>query len=121
MARKALHDVLCEVLGTSPSAENDRCYFCPPASIQLEYPCMIYNYSNNISDFADNIHYRNSQRYTITVIDEDPDSKIPNRLRELPYCISDRTFVIDGLNHFVHTLYYNGPRIKEENNEQSNA
>lgn len=108
MARMALHDILCEILGSR------NCYFSPPASIILIYPCIIYNYTNDNDDYADNIHYRSSKRYTVTVIDQDPDSKIPGRLKELPYCSSDRNYAVDGLSHFVYTLHYSGPRIKEE-------
>lgn len=112
MARMALHDILCEVLGSR------NCYFSPPASITLKYPCIIYNYTNDDDDYADNIHYRSSKRYTITIIDSDPDSKISSRLKERPYCSSDRNYEVDGLNHFVYTLYYSGPRIKEGKNEK---
>lgn len=109
MARMALHDILCWVLG-SPN-----CYFEAPSNDEMLHPCMIYNYTNDVDDFADNIHYRRSRRYTITVIDEDPDSKIPSKLTEtLPYCVLDRIFAVDGLTHFVFTLVFSGPRIKEE-------
>lgn len=111
MAKKPLHDVLCEALG------SEYCYFEPPASIKMKYPCIRYNYSNDQDEFADNIHYRHFKRYTVTIIDRDPDSKIPDRLRELPYCSSDRNYVVDGLSHFVFTLFYSGSRIKEEQSE----
>lgn len=115
MERRALHDILCEVLGGPfPDDEDDHCYFEPPSGKDMYYPCIVYHYTNDDDIFADNIHYRRSKRYTVTVIDEDPDSKIPDRLKELPYCTSDRNFASDGLRHFVHTLYFNGPRIKEE-------
>lgn len=117
MARRPLHDILCEILtlsGPFPEEEGSHCYFEPPSGTQIYYPCIVYNYTNDDDDFADNIHYRESKRYTITIIDEDPDSKIPNRLKKLPYCSSDRNFSNDGLSHFVYTLFYNGPRIKEE-------
>lgn len=113
MERPVLHDILCKVLGSSC------CYFDPPGEPNMKYPCIVYHYTNDDDNFADNIHYRRSKRYTVTVIDEDPDSKIPDRLKELPYCTSDRNFASDGLSHFVHTLYFSGPIIKEEkNNEQ---
>lgn len=108
MAKAALDDILCGVL------ENQNCYFEPPASIDMNYPCIVYHYTNDDDTFADNIHYQRSKRYTVIVIDEDPDSKIPERLKELPYCTSDRNYDLDGLSHFVHTLYFSGPRIKEE-------
>lgn len=108
MARPALHDLLRAIV--------EHCYFEPPADIQLQYPCIVYHHTNDRDDFADDKHYRKSKRYTVTIIDEDPDSEIPDRLKELPYCSSDRNFSVDGLSHFVYTLFYNGPRIKEENN-----
>lgn len=117
MGRPALHDLLCEVLpGPFPEEEEDHCYFQPPSNTQLYYPCIVYNYTNDSDDFADNIHYRHSKRYTVTIIDEDPDTKIPEKLvNKFPYCTSDRNFESDGLHHSVYTLYYSGPRIKEEN------
>lgn len=116
MERPALHDILCELLpGPFPDNEGDHCYFEPPSGKDMKYPCFVYHYTNDDDDFADNIHYRRSKRYTVTVIDYDPDSKIPDRLKErLPYCTSDRSFTSDGLKYFVHTLYFSGPRIKEE-------
>lgn len=120
MAMKPLHDILCEVIGAPFPDGESHVYFSPPDGMQLRYPCMIYNYSNDLDDFADNIHYRSSRRYSVTIIDEDPDSKIPKRLVQLPYCSSDRNFDTEGLSHFVYTLFYSGPRIKEENNNEEN-
>lgn len=108
MGKIPLHDTLCEILGSS------NCYFEPPSSIEMSYPCIVYNYANDRDDFADNVRYRKFKRYVVTIIDEDPDSKIPNNLKELPYCSSDRNYSVDGLSHFVFTLFFNGQRIKEE-------
>lgn len=115
MEKPALHDILCGVLdGPFPDGET-HCYFEPPASMIIKYPCIVYNYVNDQDDYADNVHYRNFKRYSVSVIDEDPDSKIPDRLKQINYCSSDRKYAVDGLNHFVYTLFYNGPRIKEVN------
>lgn len=111
MGKQPLHDLLCEKLGSK------NCYFEPPANIHMTYPCVVYHHSNDLDNFADNTHYISTKRYTVTVIDEDPDSKIPNRMKEILYCSSDRNFTADGLHHFVHTLFYSGPRLKEEENE----
>lgn len=109
-----LHDLLCDVIG-SFSDGDDHCYFQPPGDPGMKYPCIVYHYINDDDIFADNIHYIKSKRYTVTIIDEDPDSKIPERLKEkMKYCTLDRIFTVDGLNHFVFTLCYSGPRIKEE-------
>lgn len=117
MGMRPLHDILCEVLGAPfPDGEN-HCYFQPPADLEMAYPCIRYNYSNDVDEFADNIHYTHAKRYTVTIIDEDPDSEIPERLIKLPYCYSNRNFAANGLNHFVYTVHYNGPRIKEVNED----
>lgn len=115
MRKLPLHDLLCSLLpGPFPEKEDDHCYFQPPSNTQMYYPCFVYNYTNDLDDFADNIHYRHYKRYTITYITKDPDCNISEKMMEIPYCTSDRNFAMDGLNHFVYTLYYNGPRIKEE-------
>lgn len=121
MAKLALHDILCSILpGPFPKKEGDHCYFQPPSNIQMFYPCFVYKYANDMDDFADNIHYRRSKRYTLTYITEDPDDIIPDRIVEsIPYCSSDRNFDVDGLSHHVYTLYYSGPRIKEESRYES--
>lgn len=108
MAKQALHDILCGVLG------SPYCYFREPSDTMMKYPCIVYFHSNDEDRFADNIHYKVSKRYTVTIIDEDEDSEIPDRMKTIPYCTSDRNYVVDGLNHFIFTLYFNGPRIKEE-------
>lgn len=118
MERLALHDILCGVLEAPfPDGEN-HCYFEPPSDIEMKYPCIRYNYTNDLDAFADNTRYQSFKRYIVTVIDENPDSKIPERLKKLPYCTSDRNFAVDELSHFVYTLYYNGPRIKEEDKNE---
>lgn len=115
MAKQPLHDLLCGLLpGLFPEEEGDHCYYQPPADIQMYYPCFVYHYSNDLDTFADNLHYRHSKRYTVTYITEDPDDNISEKMRTIPYCTSDRNFSVSGLSHFVFTLYYNGPRIKEE-------
>ncbi len=117
---EALHDILCGILQEFlPEDEpmEGHCCFEPPDGMQLCYPCIIYNHANDDDDFADNVHYRCSKRYVVTIIDADPDSKIPEKLKGLNYCTSDRIYDSYGLCHFVHTLFYNGPRIKEVNSD----
>lgn len=116
MVRQALHDILCGVLEAPFPDGKDHCYFEPPAGLAMDYPCIRYAHTNNRDQAADNIKYIKTKRYMITIIDKDPDSEIPNRLEELPYCSMDRKYDADGLSHWVYVLYYDGPRIinKEE-------
>lgn len=114
MARPALHDILCGVLGAPFSDGKDHCYFEPPASLEMDYPCIRYLHTNNRNEHADNVKYKTTKRYMVTVIDEDPDSEIPGRLEKLPYSSLDRRYDADGLAHWVYVLYYDGPRINKK-------
>lgn len=115
MERMPLDDILRDVIGGPFEDGHSHVYFQPPANIDMYYPCIKYDFTNEDDYFADNKPFINYQRYTVTVIDEDPDSKIYKKLKDrLPYCSIDRIYSYDGLMHFVLSLYFNGPRIKEE-------
>lgn len=98
--RLELHEVLVELLG------NDHVYYQPPSTLRMEYPCIRYELAGIARDFANNKGYIRNNRYSVTLIDEDPDSKIRERMLGLPYCSFERFYAADGLNHFVFNLYY---------------
>jgi hypothetical protein len=98
--RLELHNILVNLIS------SERVYFQPPSSIKLIYPCIIYELDSINVTYADSIKYKNKKRYTITVIDQNPDSEIPNNILMLNYCSFDRHFISDNLNHYVFTLYY---------------
>lgn len=98
--RLALHNILLFILG------NTNVYFQPPPNFQMSYPCIVYNRSDISTEHADNKPYKHEKEYTITVIDEDPDSDIPDKISELPRCGFNRAFTSDQLNHSVFTLIY---------------
>ena len=81
-------------------------YFSPPTGKNIKYPCIVFNRSNNQTDFADNEPYNMTTRYTITVIDPDPDSEIVPKLEHFPKCTYDTHFISDNLNHDVFTIFY---------------
>lgn len=80
-------------------------YYRSPSS-GMKYPCIIYDLEGDKTFFADNIKYINPKRWRITVIDENPDSEIPDKVNELPYCSFDRTYESGGMNHWVFILYF---------------
>lgn len=108
-----LHDQLIEVLSDFED-RSERCYFEPPEGTEMKYPCIVYHKSNRDITYADNIPYLKFNRYTVTIIDEDPDSKLPDRMDRFLYLSSDRDYCYDGLWHYAFTLFTNAPRIKEE-------
>ena len=97
--RLALHELLCEKLGSR------NVYFQPPESVKMKYPAIVYSRNRIENTSADNVVYRQSVRYTITVIDRDPDSEIVKRISQIPRIMFDRSYVSDNLNHDTFTLF----------------
>jgi hypothetical protein len=100
--REATHDYLVAVSGL----DEDHIYFQPPEDRLLEYPCIVYERDNSSVQHADNIVYRWKLRYQVTLIDQNPDSDVVDKLLALPLCTFSRHFATSGLNHDVFTLYH---------------
>lgn len=98
--RLELQTLLEEVLGTS------EVHFQPPPTISLRYPCIVYELSGMEPTFADDKLYGNRRKYTVIVIDRDPDSVLPDRVSLLPLCKLDRPYSANNLYHFAFTIYY---------------
>jgi hypothetical protein len=81
-------------------------YFQPPASIQLTYPAIVYQRDFVDTEFADNTPYAIRKRYQLTIIDQNPDSAIPDHIAQLPMCSFDRKYASGQLNHDVYRLYF---------------
>ena len=100
-SRLELHEELCNILG------NRNVYFQPPASIKLNYPCIVYSVSSVNKQNANNKMYKSMNEYKVVVIDSDPDSEIPNKIiAHFPMCRFDRAYTSDNLNHSALSLYY---------------
>jgi hypothetical protein len=98
--REELQTLLKNVLG------SDHVYFQPPPTVQMSYPCIVYKRDDVTTLFAANMPYQNMKRYLVTVIDKDPDSKIPSKIAALRSCIFDRFYTADNLNHDVFKLFF---------------
>lgn len=81
-------------------------YFQPPENISMQYPAIVYKRDNMWTEFAGNSPYAHKKRYMVTIIDRNPDSVIPDKVRMLPMCIFSRHFANEGLNHDVYNLYF---------------
>ena len=124
--RIGLHEQLCNVLssfgvwlwGSHDFSENENVqesieeearkhvYYQPPESFKMSYPCIVYEKSRMNSMYADNNPYTMQKGYTVTVIDKNPDSAIPEKVARLPMSRFDRHMVVDNLHHDVFTIYY---------------
>lgn len=100
--RLQLHDLLTQI--------TDHVYFQPPSNIQMSYPCITYARDADLVDvstkYADNVLYRHTKRYQVTVIDRNPDSDLPDQVEALPMCLLNRAYPADDLNHWVFTLFF---------------
>lgn len=94
-----LDNKLRELLGT------DQVYFQPPATLRVRYPAIIYSFDNNQEVFADDSKYLKHKRYSITLIDKDPESPIADNLDLLPFCKLSNVFVTDNLYHWVYRIH----------------
>ena len=79
-------------------------YFQPPASISLQYPCVIFSFDDESTLYSNNEAYLTRDKYTVTLITKDP---LPELLMEslssLPYTRFDRHYTADNLHHFTYT------------------
>lgn len=98
--RLELQAILTDILG------SDKVYFQPPPSVQMYYPCIVYQRDYELAIHADDIPYHRTKRYQVTVIDRDPDSDIPDKVASLPLCVYDRFFTAHNLNHDVFKLFF---------------
>lgn len=102
-SRLQLHSELCKILG------SNNCYFQPPESKKLVYPCFVYTLDGNHVSNADDQPYILLDRYQITYLDKNPEPNkdiIHTMIKNFKYCRYTNRFYTSGLNHDIFTLYY---------------
>lgn len=98
--RLTLQAMLEEILGSR------NVYFQPPTSAKMRYPAICYKLSNIDNTHANDGVYASQKSYEIIVIDDDPDSAIPDRVNRIPTANFVRPYVADNLNHWVFQITY---------------
>lgn len=96
--RIQLHKRLLEI--------SDNVYFQPPPNVRLQYPCIIYERAEIATRYGNNLPYKHTKRYKITVISVNPDDNMVEEIAELPMCSHDTFFTTENLNHDVFTIYF---------------
>lgn len=82
-------------------------YFQPPESLKMNYPAIVYELADIMTDKANNKNYIRNHRYTLKLIHKDPDNELKDTiLDEFIHISFDRYYVADGLHHYVYDLYY---------------
>lgn len=98
--RLELHELLAELLGSR------NVYYQPPESVRIKYPAIKYSRDDIQNTFANNNVYMQQYAYEITVIDEDPDSEIVDKISKLPTARFERHYTSDDLNHDIYKIIF---------------
>lgn len=98
--RLELHELLVELLGSR------NVYYQPPESVRMKYPAIKYSRDDIQNTFANNNVYMQQYAYEITVIDEDPDSEIVDKISKLPTARFERHYTSDDLNHDIYKIIF---------------
>lgn len=98
--RLELHELLAELLGSR------NVYYQPPESVRMNYPAIKYSRDDIQNTFANNNVYMQQYAYEITVIDEDPDSEIVDKISKLPTARFERHYTSDDLNHDIYKIIF---------------
>lgn len=98
--RLELHEILCEILGTR------NVYFQAPENLRMNYPCIRYSLSDVDIFHANNKKYEKMKAYEVILITDDPDDTTFDDILAMDYCQFIRSYVSDGLNHFVFNKYF---------------
>ena len=98
--REELNEIFVGFLGTRNA------YFQPDANVKMVYPAIVYEMDYQDTIFAGNSPYRRMDRYQVTAIDWDPDVPVSREIEKLPMCVFVRSFVSEGLNQRIYSLYF---------------
>lgn len=98
--RSTLHTKFKSILG------SNNVYFQPPESVKMSYPAIVYRLTEMNTVYANDKVYKKLNAYSVTVIDKNPDTVIPNSILEIPLTSFVNKFVKDNLNHYNFKIYY---------------
>lgn len=97
-----LYEILQGIMG-----DAGRAYYQPPENLKLSYPCIVFERTNALIDYADNNPYQITKRYTITLMTKTADNdEFVDQLLNLPMCTYDRQFINEGIVHDVFSIYF---------------
>lgn len=97
--RMALHNLLTDLLG------SEHCYYQPPESVSLVYPCIVYHYDNNTRYAADDRPYALAHQFIVTLITKDPEDPVFYEMTMVPKMRFDRYYSSDNLHHYSFVYY----------------
>lgn len=83
-------------------------YFQLPANVSINYPCIVYHKAPPKDIYANDQRYGSRQKYTITVMDRNPDTQIAEEIIKIfkKHVSIVNYGTVSGLNHIYLELYY---------------
>lgn len=87
------------------AVQHNRVYFQPPENLNIGYPAVVFHLSKIEIDHASNVPYKGAKEYSVTLITKDPEPDVIDEILKIPYSSLDTTYISDGMNHFVFTVY----------------
>lgn len=87
------------------AVQHDRVYFQPPENLKIGYPAIVFHLSKMEIDHASDVPYKGAKEYSVTLITKDPEPDVIDEILKIPYSSLDTTYISDGMNHFVFTVY----------------
>lgn len=87
------------------AVQHDRVYFQPPENLKIVYPAIVFHLSKIEIDRASDVPYKGAKEYSVTLITKDPEPDVIDEILKIPYSSLDTTYISDGMNHFVFTVY----------------
>lgn len=82
----------------------DHVYYQQPENFKMTYPCIVYDLNRDQLLHADDFAYVRKKQYSVTIIDRDPDSTLPDRFSEAFNAGMERHYTADNLHHFSYTI-----------------
>lgn len=104
--RLKLHNALCDILSCPNNGPECRAYFQPPSSVKMKYPAIVYALDDIENTFANDGVYLSARKYSVTVIDSDPDNSLVDKVASMPTSRFNRYYTKDNLNHDVFEIFF---------------
>ena len=72
----------------------------------MKYPAIVYALDDIENTFANDGVYLSARKYSVTVIDSDPDNSLVDKVASMPTSRYNRHYTKDNLNHDVFEIFF---------------
>ena len=69
------------------------------------YKDLLHLLQQAVKHNASDVPFKGAREYSVTLITKEPEPDAIDEILKIPYSSLDQTFVSDGMNHFVFSVY----------------